>query len=95
MAMLCPKCTNLMTCYERNGVQVDQCTECKGIFLDRGELERLIAAEGTWNQPTDPAYEQPRRDDHDDYYQDEHGRFRQPHSRKRRRRSFLEELFDD
>jgi Zn-finger nucleic acid-binding protein len=35
-----------MRSYERNGVHVDQCTGCKGIFLDRGELERLVDAEG-------------------------------------------------
>jgi len=35
-----------MRSYERNGVLVDQCTGCRGIFLDRGELERLVDAEG-------------------------------------------------
>lgn len=34
-----------MRSYERNGVTVDQCGDCRGIFLDRGELERLIDAE--------------------------------------------------
>ena len=34
-----------MSAYERNGVVVDQCTECRGLFLDRGELERLVEAE--------------------------------------------------
>ncbi len=38
-----------MRTYERNGVHVDQCTECRGIFLDRGELERLIDAENSWH----------------------------------------------
>ncbi len=37
-----------MRTYERNGVNVDQCTECRGIFLDRGELERLTDAESAW-----------------------------------------------
>jgi uncharacterized protein len=32
--------------YERNGVVVDQCSECRGLFLDRGELDRLVDAEG-------------------------------------------------
>jgi uncharacterized protein len=36
--------------YERSGVTVDQCTECRGIFLDRGELEKLFEAEASWNQ---------------------------------------------
>lgn len=34
-----------MRSYERNGVVLEQCRECHGIFLDRGELERLIGAE--------------------------------------------------
>jgi Zn-finger nucleic acid-binding protein len=38
-----------MRTYERNGVHVDQCTDCRGIFLDRGELERLIDAENSWH----------------------------------------------
>ena len=34
-----------MRTYERNGVHVDQCAECRGIFLDRGELELLLDLE--------------------------------------------------
>lgn len=46
--LTCPKCGADMRSYERNGVTVDQCTACRGIFLDRGELERLVAAEGAF-----------------------------------------------
>ncbi len=45
-SLTCPKCMGQMRSYERSGVLVDQCVECRGIFLDRGELERLIDAEG-------------------------------------------------
>ncbi|MBB3674951.1 zf-TFIIB domain-containing protein [Modestobacter versicolor] len=38
-----------MRTYERNGVHVDQCADCRGIFLDRGELERLVDAENAWH----------------------------------------------
>ena len=34
-----------MRAYERSGITVDHCAECRGIFLDRGELERLLDAE--------------------------------------------------
>jgi Zn-finger nucleic acid-binding protein len=34
-----------MRTYHRSGVEIDQCTQCLGIFLDRGELPRLIEAE--------------------------------------------------
>ena len=60
--LTCPKCTGAMRAYERNGITIDQCTECRGIFLDRGELERLIEAEDVhYGGPT--AEERPPRDD--------------------------------
>ncbi len=43
--MNCPKCDASMRSYERNGITIDQCTGCRGIFLDRGELEHLLDAE--------------------------------------------------
>jgi Zn-finger nucleic acid-binding protein len=49
--LTCPKCQGAMRTYERNGVHVDQCAECRGIFLDRGELERLIDAEESYHAP--------------------------------------------
>ncbi len=50
--LTCPKCRGAMTSYERSGIVVDQCTECRGIFLDRGELERLIDLDGGAVPPT-------------------------------------------
>jgi Zn-finger nucleic acid-binding protein len=49
MELTCPKCHGTMRTYERNGVHVDQCGDCRGIFLDRGELERLVDAENDWH----------------------------------------------
>jgi uncharacterized protein len=49
MELTCPKCHGTMRTYERNGVHVDQCADCRGIFLDRGELDRLIDAENAWH----------------------------------------------
>ncbi|WP_075740060.1 zf-TFIIB domain-containing protein [Actinoalloteichus sp. GBA129-24] len=43
--VVCPKCQNLMRTYERNGVHLEQCEGCRGIFLDRGELEQMTNAE--------------------------------------------------
>jgi uncharacterized protein len=59
MQMTCPKCHGDMRQYERSGVTIDQCTECRGIFLDRGELEKLFDAEANWNQAQ--AAQQPGR----------------------------------
>jgi Zn-finger nucleic acid-binding protein len=47
-----------MRAYERNGVTVDQCGDCRGLFLDRGELERLMDAESAFNsEPPAPRYD--------------------------------------
>ena len=55
--MECPKCHAPMRTYERNGIHIDQCTECRGVFLDRGELEHLISLEEA--QSAQPAAPQP------------------------------------
>ena len=53
--LTCPKCAGPMRRYERSGITLDQCTECRGIFLDRGELERLIEAEDVHYREGRPA----------------------------------------
>ena len=52
--MVCPKCHGHMQTYNRSGVQIEQCGNCRGIFLDYGELEALTQLEGKWNQPGPP-----------------------------------------
>jgi Zn-finger nucleic acid-binding protein len=87
--------------YERSGIHVDQCTECRGIFLDRGELERMIDAETAWArtaEPAQPQYQQPPPPAQPQYqpppaqpqYQ-QPGYYGKPY---KKRKSFLEELFD-
>jgi uncharacterized protein len=76
--LTCPKCGSEMRSYERNEVVVDQCTGCKGIFLDRGELERLVDAEGAH-------YEREYAKDFDE---------RDRPKKKSRKRSFLENLME-
>jgi Zn-finger nucleic acid-binding protein len=108
--LICPKCQGPMRNYERSGVTVDQCADCRGIFLDRGELERLVDAEQSWQssdaRPRDydrdrgrdreipfpnPFGGRDRYDDDDD--DDDHRRYGEGH-RKRRKKSFFDELFD-
>ena len=106
--LTCPKCASDMRSYERNRVLVDQCTGCGGLFLDRGELEKLVAAENEWHggasvpaaapPPQDRVYQQrydePRYDDRGGYHQQSHGHpYGQPYRKKKT--SFLSELFDD
>ncbi|MFF3494064.1 zf-TFIIB domain-containing protein [Streptomyces sp. NPDC002795] len=52
--MQCPKCHAPMHTYNRNGVQIEQCSGCRGIFLDYGELESLTRMESQWQQQAPP-----------------------------------------
>jgi Zn-finger nucleic acid-binding protein len=80
-----------MRSYERNGVTVDQCTECRGIFLDRGELERLVDAENSHYErefsDRDRGHEDRPPRDYDD---------KRDHKRpkKSKKKSFLENLME-
>jgi Zn-finger nucleic acid-binding protein len=96
MELTCPKCQGAMRSYERNGVTIDQCSDCRGIFLDRGELERLVDAENAWHgAPRQPeasreqSYREPRREGSYGGQGGDYG----THPKKRRK-SFLDELFD-
>ncbi|HEY1487393.1 MAG TPA: zf-TFIIB domain-containing protein, partial [Micromonosporaceae bacterium] len=77
---------------ERNGVEIDRCLECRGVYLDRGELERIIDAEAsaalrmTSGYPT--SYEVDLGDD---------SQLLSPRDRRRhpkRRRGIFDDLFD-
>lgn len=83
--LTCPKCGAEMRSYERNGVTVDQCSGCRGVFLDRGELERLIDAEGSY-------YERERERDYGERHQEEKHGGQKP--KKSKKRSFLENILE-
>jgi uncharacterized protein len=114
-ALTCPKCQGAMRSYERSNVHVDQCSECRGIFLDRGELEHLIDAELKWSAadaaPPAPApaavpQQAPQQAPPQHYQQQPPPQYQQPYPQQqpyppqqygkpyKKRKSFLEELFD-
>ncbi|WP_261763887.1 TFIIB-type zinc ribbon-containing protein [Pseudonocardia asaccharolytica] len=43
--MICPKCQGRLRTVDRQGVHIEQCERCRGIFLDHGELEQMLRAE--------------------------------------------------
>ncbi|HZM78066.1 MAG TPA: zf-TFIIB domain-containing protein [Candidatus Limnocylindrales bacterium] len=94
MQMTCPKCHGDMRAYERNGVTVDQCTDCRGIFLDRGELERLTSAENAWHGAPPPQQQQQQQYQSHQQPHYQQGYSYGGHHHKKKRESFFEELFD-
>lgn len=88
--MLCPACKDVnLSMTDRQGIEIDYCPNCRGIWLDRGELDRLIdRAERAAPAPTQGSapFKRDHPQHHDSYPQHEH--------RHKRRKSLLGELFD-
>lgn len=96
--MQCPVCTDVaLAISSRDGVEIDYCPQCRGVWLDRGELDKIIdragavGVGGRQQQPRDEErrYEGERRD-HDDRRYDDDRRY----GKRKRRGGFLEDLFD-
>lgn len=83
----CPKCQGNMRTVQRGGVQIEQCTDCRGIFLDYGELENITQMENQWAQQEPPPYVGPPQQQYAPAPQqyDQPGWGRQPHHGGRRR----------
>ncbi|WP_141922687.1 TFIIB-type zinc ribbon-containing protein [Haloactinospora alba] len=90
--LTCPKCPGSLSTQTLVGVTIDQCGECRGIFLDRGELEELIEAEHKWSQGQDPedTRGRRRRDDGPDSYEPSEYQG----ERRKVEKDFLDEIFD-
>lgn len=84
--MKCPQCkdTNLVMS-ERKGVEIDYCPECRGVWLDRGELDKIIERSHTEAPPMPQGPQSHQQPMHGSYGS------QKPYKRKK---SFFEELFD-
>jgi len=105
VGMPCPVCKIPLVMSDRKGVEIDYCPQCRGVWLDRGELDKIIeraALDSAPAAPSAPPQPQPqapppqRGYEQRPYYGDDDGR-RHGHDRPyhgKRRKSFFEELFD-
>ena len=97
--MKCPTCTSeslVMT--ERSGIEIDYCPACRGVWLDRGELDKLIdraaqqpampATQSYRNEPLPPQQQQQRPAKPDDSH------FGYQHGQGQRKKSWFSEIFD-
>ena len=90
--MKCPTDETTLVMSERSGIEIDYCPTCRGVWLDRGELDKII--ERSLSQPGPaPApqqYQQPQS--HQQPYQQSHQQG--GYYKKKRKESWLSELFD-
>lgn len=87
--MNCPNCGSELAISDRSGVEIDYCPKCRGVWLDRGELDKII--ERSVMPAQAPRYKDDDYDDDDKrrYQHDDDGYYP-----KKKRKSFIEDLFD-
>ena len=84
--MNCPTCNVVLQMTERQGIEIDYCPKCRGVWLDRGELDRIVERSIGERRSDDFST---RKDDHHEKKRDSHGEY---HHRKKK--SFFGDLFD-
>lgn len=83
--MKCPHCKDIdLIMTVRNNIEIDYCPKCRGIWLDRGELDKIIEASAKDIEVQNKNYEK-------NYYEHEEDKH---YNKKRKKESFLGELFD-
>ena len=99
--MKCPACDVPLSMTDRQGIEIDYCPQCRGVWLDRGELDKIIERTGAAEaaaRPAAPAPAQlPRHDRPQPPGYAQHGSAphgQQDYYRHRKKKNLLGELFD-
>jgi hypothetical protein len=85
---------------ERQGVEIDYCPQCRGVWLDRGELDKIIQRSAQDTPPPSPAPVPQSGFLNPQHHQGQNPGYSQPyghgqqHGHHKRKKSFIEELFD-
>ncbi|NML06765.1 hypothetical protein HHL13_13340 [Sphingomonas sp. G-3-2-10] len=92
--MACPVDGTTLTMSERQGIEIDYCPACRGVWLDRGELDKIIERNtavppGVARGDDRQDYEEQRQRGHGGGHGSGHG-----YRGRDRKKSFLSELFD-
>ena len=96
--MKCPTCTDAtLIMSDRSGVEIDYCPECRGVWLDRGELDKIIERSNGGNamlaEPLKRSYKDDDDWDDDKRYKIKYDKYGRPY-KKSKTKSMLGELFD-
>lgn len=97
--MNCPVCNIQLNMMERSGVEIDYCSKCRGVWLDRGELDKIIersADQGT-GFTSHNQHNQPNQYNQSGFNQQQHypdSSHYGHHKKHKKRESFLSDLFD-
>ena len=97
--MKCPNCDETLVMTERQGVEIDYCPKCRGVWLDKGELDKIIEKASSEQHPQEfRNYDEKRKrdydDDDDDNFFKKGRKGNETNYPQRKRGGFLGNLFD-
>jgi Zn-finger nucleic acid-binding protein len=94
--MHCPVDNATLQMTSREGIEIDYCPECRGVWLDRGELDKLIerSSSPTAAAPQNYGDDDRERKHHDERRHDSHNDYDRDHHKKHKKESFLGDMFD-
>lgn len=95
--MKCPVDGEVLVIAERSGVEIDYCPKCRGVWLDRGELDKIIDRAATVIPAPAAPHAEAHRPEHyrdEDRHRDDDDDWKHRKGKRYRRDSFLSDLFD-
>jgi Zn-finger nucleic acid-binding protein len=95
--MKCPNCEEFLVMTEKQGVEIDYCPKCRGIWLDKGELEKIIERTNT-HYSSRENYERDYHHNDKKHYEKREDKYipnyGEGHHQHKKKKSFFEEMFD-
>ncbi|HEU4634004.1 MAG TPA: zf-TFIIB domain-containing protein [Flavisolibacter sp.] len=88
--MKCPNCNETLIMADRQGVEIDYCPNCRGVWLDRGELDKIIERSAAYSGPPDTE----RQEDKYKQYPQQGGHHNDPYYKHKKKKGFLSDFFD-
>ncbi|RPD43797.1 zf-TFIIB domain-containing protein [Paracnuella aquatica] len=95
--MNCPNCNVTLVIADRQGIEIDYCPQCRGVWLDRGELDKIIERSAGYTRAPETgdfnnAYKPDHRDHPSQHQQPYYGN--DPKYRHKKKKGFLSDFFD-
>lgn len=87
--MKCPNCNETLIMADRQGVEIDYCPNCRGVWLDRGELDKIIERSAAYSAP-----DTERKGDPYKPYPQQEGHHGDPNYKHKKKKGFLSDFFD-
>ena len=92
--MKCPSCSIELKMSERQGIEIDYCPQCRGVWLDRGELDKIIERSASESNNPPQRHDNDRQHEKEKYDKEDKHNEDDKYYKTRKRKSFLGDMFD-